>query len=291
MSHPLVPSALTARRRSRARSFEQVCAATAWAGVVVLGLLLGHLVDQGAAWLDLDFLAGSPSRFPENAGIRPALMGTLCLMSLTALFSIPLGVASAIHLEEYAGRGRLARFVEINLANLAGVPSIVYGLLGLSLFVRGVALGRSVLAASLTLTLVVLPVVILTAREAIRAVPSSIRMASYALGASRWQAVRDHVLPAAFPGILTGIILALCRGIGETAPLIAVGALTFVTFVPGGPMDGFTALPILIFSWASRPQVEFHQLAAAAILVLLVVLAAMNAAAVFIRHRTSGGRP
>lgn len=289
--HPLGPSEVTRRRLARAAVFERACSATAWIGVGVLVLLLGHLVREGAGWIDLDFLTSFPSRFPERTGIRAALAGTLWVIGLTALFSIPLGVGAAIYLEEYAGRSRVARFVEVNVANLAGVPSIVYGLLGLSLFVRGLALGRSVLAASLTLTLVILPVIILAAREAIRAVPPSLRMASFALGASRWQTVRDHVLPAALPGILTGIILALCRAIGETAPLIAVGALTYVSFVPRGPMDGFSALPIQIFNWASRPQEEFHQLAAAAILVLLLVMLLMNATAVIIRERIAGGRP
>ena len=194
-------------------------------------------------------------------------------------------MASAIYLEEYARKGRLARWIEINLSNLSGVPSIVFGILGLVIFVRAMALERSVLAGSLTLALLILPVIVIASREAIRAVPQSIRHASFALGATRWQTVRHHVLPSAFPGILTGVILAVSRAIGETAPLIMIGALTYVAFVPENPLSPFTTLPIQIFNWSSRPQQEFHHVAAAGIIVLLVVLLLMNATAVYIRHR------
>ena len=194
-------------------------------------------------------------------------------------------MASAIYLEEYARKGRLARWIEINLSNLSGVPSIVFGILGLVIFVRTMALERSVLAGSLTLALLILPVIVIAAREAIRAVPQSIRHASYALGATRWETVRHHVLPSAFPGILTGVILAVSRAIGETAPLIMIGALTYVAFVPENPFSPFTTLPIQIFNWSSRPQQEFHYVAAAGIIVLLVVLLLMNATAIYIRHR------
>jgi phosphate transport system permease protein len=200
------------------------------------------------------------------------------------------GVAAAIYLEEFGGRGKLSAFIDINIANLAGVPSIVYGILGLAIFVRWFSLQRSVLAGALTMSLLILPVIIMSSREAIRAVPHSIRQAALALGATPWQTVRHHVLPAALPGILTGLILALSRAIGETAPLIMIGALTYVAFVPSGPMDAFTALPIQIFNWASRPQAEFHQLAAAGIVVLLAVLLIMNAAAIIIRHRSQRDR-
>ena len=273
-------------RRRKAWLFRWLCAALTWLAVVLLGVLLVHVTRQGLGWIDWQFLTEFPSRFPEKAGIKSALWGTVWLISFTALISIPVGVAAAIYLEEYAATTRVNRLIEINIANLAGVPSIVYGILGLAIFVRWFALGRSVLAGSMTMSLLVLPVIIMASREAIRSVPPSIRHAAFALGATRWQTVRHHVLPSATPGILTGVILALSRAIGETAPLIMIGALTYVAFVPEGPLDPFTALPIQIFNWASRPQVEFHALAAAGILVLLIVLLAMNAVAITIRQRS-----
>ena len=273
------------RRHATTKCFRILCATVAWAGIVILGVLLFHVSREGIRWLDLQFLTEFPSRFPEQAGIKSALWGTVWLIALTAGFSIPVGVAAAIYLEEYSPKGRLSQLIEVNIANLAGVPSIVYGILGLVLFVRFLALGRSVLAGSLTMTLLILPVIIIAAREALRAVPGSIRQAAFALGATRWQAVRAQVLPVALPGILTGVILALSRAIGETAPLVMIGALTYVAFVPEGPMDAFTALPIQIFNWASRPQEDFHQLAAAGIIVLLATLLLMNATAVWIRQR------
>jgi phosphate transport system permease protein len=265
--------------------FRLACAAMTWLAVAVLSVLLFHVSREGFQWLDWQFISNFPSRFPERAGIRSALWGTIWLIGLVAAFSIPVGVAAATYLEEYSRKNRLGRFIEINLSNLAGVPSIVYGVLGLVLFVRGLNLGRSVVAGSLTMSLLILPVIIIASREAIRAVPNSIRLAAYALGATRWQTVWSHVLPRALPGILTGVILALSRAVGETAPLIMIGALTYVAFVPEGPLDAFTALPIQIFNWASRPQQDFHQLAAAGIIVLLAILFLMNGAAVFIRYR------
>ena len=256
------------------------------AGVVLLAVLVADVLQNGVPWLRWSFLTSFPSRFPEQAGIKAALWGTIWLIGLTALFSIPVGIGAAIYLEEYARRNWLNTLIEINIANLAGTPSIVYGILGLSIFVRWLALGRSVLAGALTMSLLILPVTIIASREALRAVPSSIRLAAFALGATRWQTVRAHVLPAALPGILTGVILGLSRAIGETAPLIMIGALTYVAFTPAGPMDAFTALPIQIFNWASRPQREFYGLAAAGILVLLGVLLTMNAAAIWIRYRS-----
>jgi phosphate transport system permease protein len=208
-------------------------------------------------------------------------------LSLTALISFPLGVGTAVWLEEYAPKNRLARLIQINIANLAGVPSIVYGILGLALFVRELALGHSVLAGALTLALLILPVIIIASQEAIRAVPNSLRLGAYALGATRWEAIRHQVLPQALPGILTGTILALSRAVGEAAPLILIGALSFVPFVPKSPLDSFTVLPVQIFSWVNRPQAEFHQLAAAASIVLLAVLLTMNAAAILLRNRYS----
>jgi len=274
------------RRRRKSRMFKRLCAVLTWTAVVLLGILLVHVTRQGLGWIDWQFLTEFPSRFPEKAGIKSALWGTVWVISFTALISIPVGAAAAIYLEEYAAPTRINRFIEINIANLAGVPSIVYGILGLAIFVRWMALGRSVLAGSLTMSLLILPVIIMASREAVRAVPPSIRHAAFALGATRWQTVRHHVLPSAAPGILTGVILAMSRAIGETAPLIMIGALTYVAFVPEGPLDSFTALPIQIFNWASRPQKEFHALAAAGIVVLLVVLLAMNAAAILIRQRS-----
>ncbi len=287
------PMAMPARsnlsgRQRRARGFRILCAAMTGSGIVLLAILLFEVTRQGVGWLDWQFLTSFPSRFPAKAGIKSALAGSLWMISLTAVISVPLGVAAAIYLEEYAKKSWLSRLIEINIANLAGVPSIVYGMLGLAFFVRGLGLGRSVLAGSFTMTLLILPVIIIASREAIRAVPMSLRHASYALGATRWQTVRHHVLPAALPGVLTGVILATSRAIGETAPLIMTGALTYIAFTPSGPMDDFTALPIQVFNWASRPQADFHDLAAAGIIVLLVVLLLMNAVAVTIRMRSQG---
>ena len=244
------------------------------------------------------FFTSFPSRNPENAGIKSAVAGTLWMIVITALLAIPIGVASAIYLEEYARQNRLSRFVEVNIANLAGVPSIVYGLLGLTLFVGYFNFMRArypdsdlfvnpnnIMAGSLTMTLLILPVIIISAREAIKAVPSSLRQAAYGVGGTRWQVVRYHVLPAAIPGIITGVILSLSRAIGETAPLITIGALTYVAFLPEHIFSGFTVLPIQIYNWVSRPQKEFHDLAAAGIVVLILVLLAMNTLAVLIRHR------
>ena len=226
-----------------------------------------------------------PSRFPDRAGIRSAILGSLWLLTLVAAMSFPLGVGAAVYLEEYAPRNRLTNLLQTNIANLAGVPSIVYGLLGLAVFVRFLSLERSLLAGAATLSLLVLPLVIIAAREAIRAVPDSLREAAYALGATRWQAIRHHVLPAALPGILSGTILALSRAGGETAPLLIIGALTFIAFDPVSVMDPFTVLPIQIFNWTADPREEFHALAAGAIVVLLGVLLLMNAAAILIRNR------
>jgi phosphate transport system permease protein len=231
------------------------------------------------------FFTNFPSNlYPrEKAGIKHALHGTVWLIVLTGLIAVPLGVSAAVYLQEYARENRLTRFIHLNISNLAGVPSIVYGILGLAVFVRTMALGRSVIAGALTMSLLILPVIIIAARESLSAVPNSIRLAAYALGATRWQVVRHHVLPAAVPGIMTGIILSLSRAIGEAAPLIMLGALNYMAFVPTGLTSPFTVLPIQIFEWTSRPQPEFHHLAAAAIIVLLAVLLTMNAVAIGIR--------
>jgi phosphate transport system permease protein len=254
-------------------------------GLLTLAVLVLEVVTDGLPWLDRQFLTSFDSRFAARAGIKAALYGTAYMMFFTILVSLPLGVMSAIYLEEYAGDNRFTQFIQINIANLAGVPSIIYGLLGLTLFVRWMDLGRSVLAGALTMALLVLPIIIVATREAIRAVPSSMRDASLALGATKWQTTWHHVLPYAIPGILTGNILAASRAIGETAPLITLGALTFVPFVPENPLDRFTVLPIQIFNWTSKPQAEFHDLAAAGIVVLLLVLLTLNSVAIILRQR------
>jgi phosphate transport system permease protein len=241
------------------------------------------------SWINLDFFTNYPSRFPELAGFRSPLIGSLLVIGLTALLSIPIGAAAAIYLEEYSRKGWVARVIETNIANLAGVPSIIYGLLGLAIFVRSWDVftgGRTIIAGALTMTLLSLPVVIVAAREAIRAVPPSLREASYAVGATRWETTYAHVLPAAAPGIVTGSILAMSRAIGETAPLITIGALTFIAFDPSGLRDIFTVMPIQIFNWVSLPQAAFHHVASAGILVLLVLLLSMNAIAIVIRRKT-----
>ena len=272
-------------RHAKARIFAKFCGLVTWLGTALLLVLLWQIFSDGLRWLDIDFLRSFPSRFPERAGILSALAGTLWLISLVAIIAIPVGVATAIYIEEFGGKGKLVKIIDINISNLAGVPSIVFGIIGLTLFVRGLQLERSLISGALTMSLLILPVIIIASREAIRTVPDSIRHAAIALGATQWQTVWSHVLPASFPGILTGVILGLSRAIGETAPLIMIGALTYVAFVPEGPMDSFTALPIQIFNWVSRPQEEFHELAAAAIIVLLVVLLSMNSLAIFIRHK------
>lgn len=274
-----------ARRRALDRIFHWVFLAASFVGILALALLIFDVLRKGWGWLDWDFLTSFPSRFPHRAGIKAALAGSLWVVGLTAVIAFPIGVAAAIYLEEFAGRSRLTQIINTNISNLAGVPSVVYGILGLAVFVRGFGLGRSVLAGALTLALLILPIIIIASQEAIRAVPDSIRRASYALGATQWQTVRHAVLPSALPGILTGTILAISRAVGETAPLLIVGALTFVAFTPLGPMDAFTVLPIQIFNWTSRPQEDFRSIAAAGIIVLLIVLLTMNALAVFLRNK------
>jgi phosphate transport system permease protein len=267
--------------------------------VLVLLLLLGVLTVKGIQRIDWQFLTSYPSRLPGRAGILPACVGTGLVMLVTAVTSIPLGVAAAVYLEEYAPKNRLTAIVEINIANLAGVPSIIYGLMALGLFVYQLRLGHSILTAGLTLALLCLPVVIIATREAIRAVPSSIREAAYALGATKWETIRDHVLPYSTGGILTGIIIALSRAIGETAPLVTIGALSFVAFLPTSPitpappylsvrwlLDPFSVLPMQIFNWVSRPQEAFHLNAAGAGLVLMAVTLAMNGLAYVVRYRS-----
>jgi phosphate transport system permease protein len=254
-------------------------------GIFTLAVLLLQVVVKGIEWVDLVLLLEPPSADPQIAGAKPAILATIYLGVLVILFSVPIGVGTAIYLEEYANRERwYNRLLEINIQNLAGVPSIVYGILGLAFLVRGIGLGRVLLAGAMILTLLVLPTVIIAAREAIRAVPDTIRQGAYALGATKWQVVWRQVLPGAIPGIATGSILALSRALGETAPLLLVGALTYVAFNPT-LMGEFTALPVQIYQWVARPQEEFRTLAAAGIVVLLVILLTLNAFAIWIRNR------
>ena len=257
-------------------------------GLLVLAILLADILLDGLGRLSWDFLTGLPSRRAESAGIFPALAGTVWVIAVTTVLAVPIGIGAAVYLEEYGDRGWWARLIEINIANLAGVPSVIYGLLALGLFVRTLGFGRSVLAGAATLALLVLPVVILASREALRAVPPSLREGSYALGATRWQTVWHQVLPVALPGMLTGTILALSRAIGETAPLLAIGALTYVPFAPDGIRSPFTVLPIQVFNWMSRPQEAFLENAAAGIMVLLVLLLGMNGFAAWLRDRCQG---
>lgn len=253
--------------------------------LLALAILLYRIITQGAGHLSLDFVSNFASRFPEKAGIKAALIGSLWLMAVVAPTSIILGVGSAIYLEEYAKKNRMNSFIRTNIANLAGVPSVVFGLLGLTIFVRALSLGNSVLAAGFTMSLLILPVIIVAAQEAIRAVPNELRDASLGMGATKWQTIVRIILPAAIPGILTGSILALSRAIGETAPLIVIGVPVIIQFLPAGVMDTFTALPMQIYDWSSRPQQEFQAVAAAGIIVLMAVLLTMNSIAALIRNK------
>ena len=273
-----------ARRKTVGGVFYVVFLAAVMVGVIGLVVLLVQTAVEGIPWLDLGFLTNYMSRKPELAGVKAAIMGTLMTIVFTAIFTVPIGVGAAIYLEEYAPKNRLTQIIEVNISNLAGVPSVVYGLLGLGVFVQLMSLGKVVLAGALTLTLLVLPIVILASREAIRAVPNEYRLGAFALGADQWQVIKGTVLPSALPGILTGTILALSRAVGEAAPILVISGLVYVTFVPG-PMDRFTVLPLQIFTWVGRPQEEFRALAAAGIIVLLVILLSMNAVAVLVRNK------
>jgi phosphate transport system permease protein len=275
------------RDRIQGRLFQFAMLFSLAIGIVSLITLLVQVFVEGSSRLNLDLVQNFPSSLPDQAGVQSALFGTLWVMGVVAVTCIPIGIGAAVYLEEYANKERwYNRLIELNIQNLAAVPSIVYGILGLAFLVRGFAdLGFTVLAGGLTLSLLVLPIVIISAREAIRAVPDSIRQGSLALGATQWQTIRRQVLPAAIPGIATGTILALSRAIGEAAPLVLLGALTFITFNPEGLDSSFTVLPIQIFNWISRPQEEFKVLAAAAIVILLLILLAMNAFAIYLRNR------
>ncbi|MFZ3073021.1 MAG: phosphate ABC transporter permease PstA [Thermodesulfobacteriota bacterium] len=255
------------------------------AGLAFLAVLIIDVVYDGGPRLSWQFLSNFPSRMAEKAGILSALVGTIWIMGLTALFAVPLGIGAGIYLEEYGKKNPMTRLIEINIANLAGVPSIIYGLLGLGVFVRIMSFERSLLTGALTLSLLVLPIIIIATRESLRAIPYSIKEASYALGATQWQTIYRQTLPAAMPGILTGVILALSRAIGETAPLITIGALTYIAFLPHSVFDPFTVLPIQIFNWVSRPQEAFAINAAAGIIVLLILTLMLNSIAIYLRHK------
>ena len=271
--------------KTREHIFVSLCLGAIALPLIVLLVLIGDVVMDGAQRIGWDFLTSYPSRKPELAGILPALVGSVYVIGLTGIIALPLGVGAAIYLEEYGTDSWLAQIIEVNIANLAGVPSIIYGLLGLELFVRASGMGRSVIAGACTMALLVLPIIIIASREALRTVPFSLREGALALGASRWQTIWQVVLPMAFPGILTGSILAMSRAIGETAPLIMMGALTYIAFLPTGLDSPFTVLPIQIFNWVSRPQHGFIADAAAGIMVLLVTLLLLNALAIYLRNR------
>ncbi|HEX2756083.1 MAG TPA: phosphate ABC transporter permease PstA [Candidatus Limnocylindrales bacterium] len=274
-----------AKRRMTGTIFLGACIAAIGILLIALVALLVDVVSKGVPWLDIDFLTGVPSRRAATAGILPALVGSLEISLLTGLISVPVGVGAAIYLQEYARDTFLTRTLRTNIANLAGVPSIIYGIFGLAIFVRALSLGRSPLAAALTLALLIMPIVIIATIEALRAVPDSQREGAYALGATRWQTVRGSVLPAAAPGIVTGVILAIARAIGEAAPLIVIGASAFLVFLPTPLQQGFSVLPIQVFQWSSRPQADFQGIAAATILVMLFLTAVLNVVAIVVRNR------
>jgi phosphate transport system permease protein len=253
--------------------------------VLILFILIFDLLKKGLPWLDKQFFTSFPSRFANKSGILPALVGSIYIIVLTVLFSVPVGIGTAIYLEEYAKKNWLTKFIKINISNLSGTPSIVYGLLGLTVFVRTFLLGRSILAGALTMALVILPIVIVASQEAIKSVPQFLRHGSYALGATQWQTIRKVVLPTSFSGILTGIILSISRALGESAPLLMVGAFSFVSFLPKSIMDSFVILPVQIYLWIGKPQADFRDIAAAGILVLLALLLSMNGLAIIMRNK------
>lgn len=253
--------------------------------LVALAVLFYRIITQGIGYITPDFFQNFGSRFPEKAGIKAALIGSIWLMCVVAPVSITLGVGTAIYLEEYAKKNKLNDFIRMNISNLAGVPSVVFGLLGLTIFVRALSLGNSILAAGFTMSLLILPVIIVAAQEAIRAVPQDVREASYGMGATKWQTITQIVLPSAIPGILTGAILALSRAVGETAPLVVIGIPVIIQFLPENLLSQFTALPMQIYDWAKRPQAEFQFVASAGILVLMAFLLIMNSIAIFIRNK------
>jgi phosphate transport system permease protein len=281
----------TSARHAFDRVFAVLVFAATMVGLVVLAVLLVDIARDGLPRLSWGFLASFPSVNPLNTGIYPALLGSLWLLAITAAVSVPLGIGAAVYLEEYATDTWLNRLIEVNISNLAGVPSIIYGLLGLGIFVNllgSVTARESILSGALTLSLLILPIIIIATREALRTIPASVREGGYALGATKWEVIRSHLLPMALPGALTGTILALSRAIGETAPLIVVGAATYITFAPEGPFSAYSALPIQIYSWVSQPQPAFQVAAAAGIVVLMIVLLLTNSVAIWLRNKYQG---
>ncbi|MCH8223167.1 MAG: phosphate ABC transporter permease PstA [Chloroflexi bacterium] len=273
------------RRKVRDAIFYGLFLGSIVLGIGALAVLLIDILTDGLPWLTFDFITTYPSRHADESGIKAALYGSLWVVGLTGIISVPLGVATAIYLEEFAAKNWRTTVIQVNISNLAGVPSIIYGILGLAVFVQLLGLGRVVIAGALTMTLLVLPIVIVATQEAIKAVPDSYRNAGFAIGATRWQVVKTIVLPLAIPGIMSGLILALSRAIGESAPMIMISALVFLTFIPQTPGDRFTVMPIQIFNWVAQPQEDFRGIAAAGIIVLLVMLLTMNAGAIYIRNK------
>jgi phosphate transport system permease protein len=289
---------IIARRRRQDRIFNVIGMTCTLIGIATLVVLLGDLLMDGLSRIDWQFLTSFPSRRAERAGILSSWVGSLCVMCVTALTAVPMGIAAGVYMEEYGRKGRLNTIIEVNIANLAGVPSIIYGLMALGIFVYYFGLGQSILAGGLTLAILILPIVIVATREALRTIPVHIREAAYALGATKWQVIRHHLLPYSLGGISTGVIIALSRAIGETAPLITIGALTFIAFLPDPPVTGefpfvsfdwlnspFSVMPIQMFNWTSRPTADFHRNAAAAGIVLIAITLSLNAVAIFVRAR------
>ncbi|WDU83222.1 phosphate ABC transporter permease PstA [Caloramator sp. Dgby_cultured_2] len=276
---------ITKRRKIKNKIFHALIFLCTLFGIFILSILLFSILSKGLKWLSMDFITNFPSRFPKKAGIYPALLGSLWLIILTALISFPVGIGTALYLEEYAKDNKFTEFIKLNIANLAGVPAIIYGMLGLAVFVRLLGFGRSILSGALTMSLLILPTIIISSQEALRSVPESLKQASYALGTTKWQTITGVILPYALPGILTGTILGLSRALGEAAPLIVVGALAYVSFIPKTPFDQFTVLPIQIFNWSSMPKKEFQNVAAAGIIVLLFILLGVNSVAILLRNK------
>lgn len=294
MSASFAPDKGVEQYNPRVKQRQNASAAMKWflfgataLAIVLLGMLLYSILAPGLPWLKWHLITNMPSRIPERAGMNSAIWGSIWIVLGAAVMSFILGLGTAIYLEEYAEKNRWTSLIQTNISNLAGVPSIVYGLLGLVVFVDWMQMGRSLLAGVLTMGLLILPVVVIASREAIRAVPPSLREAAYGVGATKWQTVRHHVLPSAFPGIMTGIILSMSRAIGETAPLLVVGGASQVLFRPSSPLDPFMVMPLQIYNWTGRPQEEFEQLAAAAIIVLMIVLLIMNSVAIGLRQHFS----
>jgi phosphate transport system permease protein len=267
------------------KSFQYLAMAATVFVLIILVVLIWNIFSNGLLRINWDFFSNLPSRHPEKAGIKTALAGMASLLFLTIIVALPIGVLAGVYLEEYGTKNKFAKFIEINIANLAGVPSVIYGILGLQLFVRMSKMGNSLLAGAFTLSLLIMPIIIVATREAVKAVPGSLREASYGMGATKWQTTSRIVIPSALGGILTGIILAISRAIGETAPLLVIGALVYVPFIPEGPNDQFTTLPIQIFNWTTRPQEAFIVNAAAGIVILLLITFLLNGIAIYIRHK------